>query len=88
MRTKKVKQVYQCEHCNKWYLMMVRAMTHERKCTKNPLNKAKCLDCKSFSIKDEKWICLKDGKNISRRPKYDNQKQVCTPLNKCEDYNV
>ena len=85
MRTKKVKQVYICEHCNRLFILKWRAEKHEIKCSKNPANKIECFNCSEFENINGKWICK--GNELSRNPKYDNQKQVCTPLNKCEGYN-
>lgn len=89
MKTKKVKEVYQCEHCGKWFLLKWRAINHEKKCNKNPVNKIDCLKCTHFEMgEDKKWYCLKDGANLTRVAKYDNQKRVSTQYNKCEDLDV
>lgn len=85
MKIKKVEQVYQCDFCGKWYLLKWRAINHENKCRKNPNNKIKCFECSEFENIDEKWICKVDDQILSRNPKYNNQKQVCTLLNNCKD---
>lgn len=85
MRTKKVKQVYICEYCNRLFILKWRAEEHELKCSKNPDNKIECFKCSEFENINGKWFCK--GSELSRTPKYDNQKKVCTPLNKCEEYN-
>jgi hypothetical protein len=65
MITKKVKQIYKCEYCPKWFQLEHRAVKHENKCGKNPANKIKCFDCNNFEQKfnDEAkkllWYCNK-----------------------------
>lgn len=41
----RTKEVYNCEYCNKLYLVKSAAEKHEEMCFKNPANKRPCFEC-------------------------------------------
>ena len=65
MITKKIKEIYKCEFCTRWFQLKHRAEDHEEKCNKNPKNKILCFDCVYFTykymeIRNKKiWFCSK-----------------------------
>lgn len=44
MKTVK-KNMYQCEHCQKWYHRRHACEIHEKGCSSNPENRRPCFDC-------------------------------------------
>lgn len=57
----KLRMVYNCEHCNKLYLVKYYALRHEDWCGSNPKNWPKCGDCKYLrEIKKEVFTGSED----------------------------
>jgi hypothetical protein len=88
MKTKKVKEIYKCDYCTKWFQLKWRAETHEKKCGKNPKNKIMCFDCDHFennhvSENRKIWYCKKLKTRLSVK-KEDNSKIVIRDINRNE----
>lgn len=65
----RTKEVYNCEYCNKLYLVKSAAERHEFACFKNPANKRPCFECENLSKENteiETWCYDYNGNEISR----------------------
>ena len=68
MKTK-LRNIYRCDHCNKYYISKYHAERHEKYCRENPNNQHACFkDCKHLtSGQDEEgkyFTCDITGKSL------------------------